>query len=156
MGEQTEIYEKNLSVMRAHLGGARCPYKAQSMVDPAKVAAVGYCFGGVVGIELIETGALLPGFISVHGAFHDWLTPEGAKNIKGRVLILHGAEDKAAPLDTLTTFVSQLRGARVNFELNLYSGAGHGFNRPQNPSEVRADEEYKAAMARFLKDLFEH
>jgi dienelactone hydrolase len=41
----------------------------------------------------------------------------------------------------------------VNFELNLYSGAAHGFTNPQNPSEVRADEEYKVAMTRFFKDV---
>jgi dienelactone hydrolase len=154
MVEQTEIYEKNLPVMRARALARFDVLKAQPMVDPTKVATVGYCFGGVVGIELVETGAPVLGFISVHGAYHDWLTPEGAKNIKGRVLILHGADDMPAPLDTVTNFVSQLRAAKVNFELNLYSGAGHGFTRPQNPAEVRADEEYKVAMARFLKDLF--
>jgi len=153
MMEQTEIYEKDLPLMRARALAGLDVLKAQPMVDPAKVATIGYCFGGVVGIELVETGAPLLGFISVHGAYHNWLTAEGAKNIKSRVLILHGAEDKAAPIDTLTTFVSQLRAANVNFELNLYSGAGHGFTRPQNPSEVRADEEYKVAMARFLKDV---
>jgi len=156
MTEQTEIYEKDLPLMRARALAGLDVLKAQPMVDPAKVATVGYCFGGVVGIELVETGAPVLGFISVHGAYHNWLTPEGAKNIKGRLLILHGAEDTPAPLDTLTTFVSQLRAARVNFEVNLYSGAGHGFTNPQNPSEVRADEEYKVAMARFLKDLLAH
>jgi len=100
------------------------------------VASVGYCFGGVVGIELVETGAPLLGLISVHGAFHDWLTTEGAKNIKGRVLILHGAEDTPA-LSTRDHFVSQLRAAKVNFELNLYSGAGHGFTNPQTLGSAR-------------------
>jgi hypothetical protein len=41
----------------------------------------------------------------------------------------------------------------VNFELNLYSGSAHGFTHPQNPSEVRADDEYKVAMARFFKEV---
>jgi dienelactone hydrolase len=72
------------------------------------------------------------------------------------VLILHGAEDMPAPLDTLNTFISQLRAAKVNFEVNLYSGAGHGFTNPQNPSEVRAEGEYEVAMARFLNELFAH
>jgi dienelactone hydrolase len=153
MVEQTEIYEKNLPLLRARAMAGLEVLKAQPMVDPAKVATVGYCFGGVVGIELVETGTPVLGFISVHGAYHDWLRPEGAKNIKGRVLILHGAEDMPAPLDTLNTFISQLRAAKVDFEVNLYSGSGHGFTNPQNPSEVRADEEYKVAMARFLKGV---
>ena len=114
--------------------------------------SVGYCFGGTVGIELIETGAPLLGFISVHGAFNNF-TPEAAKNIKGRVLILHGAEDPVAPMEEVNVLISQFRAAKVDFELNLYSGATHGFTHPQNPSEVRADEEYKVAMARFFKDM---
>jgi dienelactone hydrolase len=157
MVEQTEIYEKDLPLMRARALAGLDVLKAQQMVDPSKIATIGYCFGGVVGIELVETGAPILGLISVHGAYHDWLTPEGAKNIKGRVLILHGAEDMAAPLDTLNTFISQLRSAKVDFEVNLYSGAGHAFTEQQHtPSEVRADDEYKTAMARFLKDLFAH
>ena len=76
-----------------------------------------------------------------------------AKSIKGRVLILHGMEDPVAPLEEVNALISQLRGAKVNFEVDLYSGAAHAFTKPQNPSEVRADEEYKVAMARFLKDV---
>ena len=129
--------------------------KAQPMVDPTKLASVGYCFGGTVGIELIETGAPLLGFVSVHGAFRNF-PPEAAKNIKGRVLILHGAEDPVAPMEELNAVVSQFRAAKVDFEVNLYSGAAHGFTHPQNPSEVRADEEYKVAMTRFLKDILAH
>ena len=88
----------------------------------------------------------------MHGAFQNF-TPEGAKNIKGRVLILHGAEDPVAPMTELNAVISQFRAAKVDFEVNLYSGTAHGFTNPQNPSEVRADAEYKVAMARFLKDL---
>ena len=49
--------------------------------------------------------------------------------------------------------IAQLRGAKVDFEVNLYSGASHGYTHPQNPSEMRADAEYKVAMSRFLKDV---
>jgi len=146
------IYDKDRALMRARALAGFDVLKAQPMVDPARLGAVGYCFGGTVGVELVETGAPMVGFISVHGAFQNF-TAEGAKNIKGRVLILHGAEDPVAPMEEVNNLVSQLRAAKVNFELNLYSGAAHGFTNPQNPSEVRADEEYKVAMTRFLKDV---
>jgi dienelactone hydrolase len=149
------IYDKDRALMRARAVAGFDVLKAQPMVDPAKLASVGYCFGGTTGIELIETGAPLLGFVSVHGAFQNF-TPEGAKNIKGRVLILHGAEDPVAPMDELNAVISQFRAAKVDFEVNLYSGAAHGFTKPQNPSEVRADDEYKVAMTRFLKDLLAH
>jgi len=152
MTELITIYDKDRALMRARALAGFDVLKAQPMVDPAKLASVGYCFGGTTGVELIETGAPLLGFVSVHGAFQNF-TPEGAKNIKGRVLILHGAEDPVAPMTELDAVISQFRAAKVDFEVNLYSGAAHGFTKPQNPSEVRADDEYKVAMARFLKDL---
>lgn len=152
MMETIGIYDKNRPLMRERALAGFDVLKAQPMVDPARLAAVGYCFGGTVGVELVEMGAPIVGFISVHGAFQNF-TPEAAKNIKGRVLILHGAEDPVAPLEEVNALVSQLRGAKVNFEVNIYSGAAHAFTKPQNPSETRADEEYKVAMARFLKDV---
>ena len=146
------IYNNDRGLMRARALAGFEVLKAQPMVDPTKIAGVGYCFGGTTGIELIETGAPLAGFISVHGSFNNF-TPENAKNIKGRVLILHGAEDPVAPMEEVNALVSQLRAAKVNFELNLYSGTTHGFTQPQNPAEVRADAQYKVAMARFFKDV---
>ncbi len=47
-----------------------------------------------------------------------------------------------------------MRAAKVNWELNLYSGTTHAFTNPSNPAEERADREYKVAMARFLKEVF--
>src|SRR5580692_3554994 len=146
------IYDKDRPLMRERALAGFDVLKAQPMVDPAKIAAVGYCFGGTTGIELVETGAPIVGYISVHGAFNNF-TAERAKNIKGRVLILHGSEDPVAPMEQVNALVSQLREAKVNFELNLYSGSAHGFTHPQNPSEKRADDEYKVAMSRFFKEV---
>ena len=155
MTDLITIYNDDRPLMRARALAGFDVLKAQPMVDSTKLAAVGYCFGGTVGIELIETGAPLLGFVSVHGSFRNF-TPEAAKNIKGRVLILHGAEDPVAPVEELNAVISQLRAAKVDFEVNLYSGTTHGFTKPQNPSEVRADEEYKGAMTRFFKDILAH
>jgi dienelactone hydrolase len=153
MSKLTSIYTTDRALMRMRALAGFDVLKMQPMIDPAKLASVGYCFGGTVGIELIETGAPLAGFISVHGSFNNF-APEAAKNIKGRVLILHGAEDTVAPIEELNSLVSQLRAAKVDFEVNLYSGATHGFNHPQSPAETRADEEYKVAMASFFRDVF--
>jgi dienelactone hydrolase len=152
MTDTITVYNNDRPLMRARASAGFDVLKAQPMVDATKLAAVGYCFGGTVGIELVETGVPLLGFVSVHGSFRNF-APEAAKNIKGRVLILHGAEDPVAPMEELNAVISQLRGAKVDFEVNLYSGTTHGFTHPQGPSEVRADEQYKVAMTRFLKDL---
>src|SRR6202051_4449101 len=155
MRELIPIYDKDRPLMRARALAGFDVLKAQPMVDPTKLASVGYCFGGTTGIELIETGAPLLGFVSVHGAFNNFAA-EAAKNIKGRVLILHGAEDPVAPMEEVNAVISQFRAAKVELEGNLYSGAAHGFTHPQNPSEVRADAQYKVAMMRFLKDVLGH
>ena len=63
------------------------------------------------------------------------------------------SSDPVAPLEQVNALVSQLRDAKVNFELNLYSGSAHGFTHPQNPSEKRADDEYNVAMSRFFKEV---
>ena len=148
----TTIYNQDRPLMRKRATAGFDVLKANPLVDATKLAVIGYCFGGTVAVELAETGIPIVGMISVHGSFRNF-TPEAAKNIKGRVLILHGAEDPVAPMEELNAVISQFRNAKVDFEVNLYSGTTHGFTHPQNPSEVRADEQYKVAMGRFLKDL---
>ena len=78
----------------------------------------------------------------------------GARNVKGRVLILHGAEDKVAPLAEVNKLIGDLRAARVEFQYELYSGAEHGFSTPRNKAEERANAQSIAATARFLKESF--
>src|SRR2546426_2215917 len=71
-----------------------------------------------------------------------------------RVLILHGAEDEVAPLTEVNKLISDLRAAKVGWELQLFSGAQHPFTNPSNASEERADREYKFAIERFFKEIF--
>jgi len=74
--------------------------------------------------ELAHTGAPVVGTVSVHGSYRDF-TPGAAKNIKGRVLILHGAEDPTAPLSEVDLVIKELRQTRVDWQLELYSDADH-------------------------------
>ena len=86
------IYNNDRPLMRARAAAGFAVLKSNPMVDTARIAVVGYCFGGTVAVELTETGIPIVGMISVHGSFRNF-SPEAAKSIKGRVLILHGAED---------------------------------------------------------------
>lgn len=149
----TDIYNSNRPLMRARAQAGFDVLRQHPMVDPAKVAIVGYCFGGTVAIELAETGVAAVGTIAVHGSFRNF-TPAAARNIKGRVLILHGAEDEVAPLDEVNKLIADLRAAKVMWELQLYSGASHGFTNPSNPPEERADKEYKRSIQRFFTEIF--
>jgi dienelactone hydrolase len=149
---QSALYGKDRPLMRARALAGLEALKANPLVEPGKVAIVGYCFGGTVAIELAETGVLLLGTVTIHGSFRGF-APEAAKKVNGRVLILHGSEDPVAPLSEVVSLVDQLRAANVRWELNLYSGTQHGFSTPKNPAEQRANEESKFATKRFFKDV---
>jgi dienelactone hydrolase len=149
----TNIYNGNRPLMRARSRAGYDVLAGNTMVDASKVAIIGYCFGGTVAVELGETGIPALGVVAVHGSFRDF-APEAAKNLKGRVLILHGAEDEVAPLTEVNKLVADLRAAKVPWELQIFSGAQHGFTNPTNPSEERADREYRIAIQRFFKEIF--
>jgi dienelactone hydrolase len=153
MTAQITIYNNDRPLMRSRATAGFDVLKASPLVDSATLAVVGYCFGGTVAVELAETGIPIVGMVSVHGSFRNF-SPEAAKNIKGRVLIEHGAEDPVAPLSEVNAVIEQFRAAKVNWQLDLYSGTTHGFTNPQNPSEERADREYKVALTRFLREVF--
>ena len=153
MQAQTAIFTKDRPLMRRRTQAGFDVLRNNPMVDPAKIATVGYCFGGEVGVEFAETGAPIVGTVTIHGSFRGY-APEGAKNIHGPVLILHGAEDPVAPMSEVVALIDQLRAAKVHWELNLYSGTEHGFSTPKDADEERADSESKFATARFFKQVF--
>ena len=153
MQTQTALYTANRPLMRARAQAGFDVLRSNPMVDATRIATVGYCFGGEVGIEFAETGAPIVASVAIHGSFRGY-PPEAAKNIHGPVLILHGAEDPVAPLGEVVALIDQLRAAKVAFELNLYSGTAHGFSTPKGAAEERADNESKIATARFFKQVF--
>ena len=155
MTEQTTIYNKDRALMRARAQAGFDLLRHNPLVDPARLAMVGYCFGGTVAVEFAEAGAPVAGTVTIHGTFRNF-TPDAARNIKGRFLILHGAEDTIAPLEEVNTLIKDFRAAKVDWQLELYSGAEHGFSTPKNAAEERANALSQATMARFFSDVFGH
>jgi len=153
MQAQTEIYSKDRPLMRARTQAGFDALVKNPMVDAGKVALIGYCFGGAVGVEFGSTSAPLVANVSIHGSFRDHAAG-WAKSAKGMYLILHGAEDEGFPLPTVDKVVQELRGAKVPFQLEVYSGTGHGFSTPKNKAEERANAQSIASTARTLKELF--
>jgi dienelactone hydrolase len=153
MVAQSTLYSNDRPLMRARAQAGMDVLRANAMVDPSRIAIVGYCFGGTVAIELAETGVPIVGTVTIHGSFRNF-TPGAAQNIHGRVLILHGSEDPVAPLTEVDLLVKELRAAKVGWELNLYSGTEHAFSTPKNAAEERANVESQFATARFFKQVF--
>ena len=93
------------------------------------LAAFGFCFGGCCALELARTGAPLKAAVSFHGTL-DTTNPADAKNIKGKVLVLHGASDPLVPKEQLPAFEAEMNAANVDWQLLSYGGAFHSFTDP--------------------------
>jgi dienelactone hydrolase len=103
----------------------------------------------------------LDGTISFHGNL-DTPHPEQAKNIKGRILVQHGADDPFVPQDQVKAFKDEMRSAATDWELIEYGGSVHGFTNPTAGSDnskgmaynPKADKRSFQAMADFYQDIF--
>src|SRR5258705_2153600 len=153
MTAQTEIYSKDRPLMRARAQAGYDALVKNPMVDASKVALVGYCFGGAVGVEFGSTGAPLTANVAIHGSFRDHAAG-WAKNAKGLYLILHGAEDPGFPLPVVDKVIQELRTAKVPFQYEVYSGTGHGFSSPKGKDEERANAQSIATTSKAFKELF--
>jgi dienelactone hydrolase len=150
---QMGIYTADRALMKARAKVGYDTLLKNPMVDAGKVALIGYCFGGMVGVEFGSTGVPLAANVAIHGSFSGH--PAGwAQNAKGKFLILHGAEDVPYPLEKVAEVYNELRKAKVEFQMEFYSGAGHGFSVPKNKDEERANTQSIATTTRFLKEIF--
>ncbi|AIC18882.1 dienelactone hydrolase family protein [Pseudomonas chlororaphis] len=101
----------------------------EAAVDKARLATFGFCFGGCCSLELARSGAPLKAAVSFHGTL-DTPNPADARNIKGSVLVLHGASDPLVPKEQLPAFEEEMNAAGVDWQLLSYGGAVHSFTDP--------------------------
>jgi dienelactone hydrolase len=102
---------------------------SQERVDTGRLAAIGYCFGGTMSLELARGGAPLKAVVGFHSGLGT-ARPEDAKNIKGKVLALIGTEDPLVPADQRAAFEKEMKDGGVDWQLYLYGGAAHSFTNP--------------------------
>ena len=130
---------------------------SQPLVD-GRIAAVGYCFGGMTVLELARSGAELAGVVSVHGTL-DTPRPAAAGRVKAKILVCHGAIDPHVPMAQVNAFVEEMNGAGADWQLVIYGGAMHGFTHETGPSlpgvayNAAADARSAAAMREFLGEI---
>lgn len=155
---------KNLPLMQARFNAARKLLSAHPTVDAKRIAAIGYCFGGSVVLDMARSGADLAGVVSFHGGL---TTEHPAKpgKVKARVLVLNGEADPFISADSIAAFKKEMDGAKVNYKFVNYPGAKHAFTNPgatalgerfklplaHNPA---ADNASWAEMQGFLKEVF--
>ncbi len=124
-------YKGDRALFRARVNAGLDALKSQANVDPSKLAAIGYCFGGTAVLELARSGADIKGIVSFHGGLST-PTPQDAKNIKTKVLVLHGDADPYVKPEEVAAFEEEMKTAKVDYRLIKYPGAMHGFTNPDN------------------------
>ncbi len=134
--------------------------KGLDEVDASRVAAIGFCFGGLCVLDLARTGTDLAGVVSFHGLFGSPGNTAGNK-IKAKVLALHGWDDPMAPPDQVVSLAEELSSMGADWQLHGYGNTMHAFTNPQandpdfgtvyNPD---ADRRSWNAMQNFLSEIF--
>jgi dienelactone hydrolase len=102
---------------------------AQDRVDRSRVAAIGYCFGGTMALELARGGADLKAVVGFHSGLGT-ARPGDATNITGKVLTCIGADDPLIPPDQRIAFEEEMKAAGVDWCMHVYGGAAHSFTNP--------------------------
>jgi dienelactone hydrolase len=149
------------ALVRARAQAGLEQLRAHPLVDPDRIAVIGYCFGGFCALELARTGADITGVVSFHGVLSTDEPPDAA-DIKARVLVLTGAADPVVPDEQVRDFEDEMRAAPdVDWQLIRYSGAMHAFTQPEANApdhgaayQAAADRRSWAAMLAFFDEIF--
>jgi dienelactone hydrolase len=154
-------YKSDCQLLRARVNAGLDALRQQALVDQKRIAAIGYCFGGTTVLELARSGADLNGVVSFHGGLDSPPSADG-KNIKCKVLVLHGADDPFSSPQDIAAFENEMRSGGVDWQLIKYGGAVHAFTQWNAGSDnskgaaynERADKHSWEDMKRFFAEIF--
>lgn len=155
---------KNFPVAKERFLAALEFLKKQPTVDPANIAAIGYCFGGGVVLNMARQGLDLKGIASFHGSLAV-VKPNQPTPIKAAVRVYNGADDKFVSAEAIEALKKEMAEQKVNFKFTNYPGAIHSFTNPDATEMGKkfnmpiayneaADKESWADLQQFFKDIF--
>jgi dienelactone hydrolase len=121
---------KNFDDAKARFSAAMEFLKQQPSVDPTRIAAIGYCMGGGVVLNMARQGVDLKGVASFHGSLAP-VKPAQPGSVKAKVLVLHGGDDKFIPPEQIEAFKQEMKSAGVDFQFISYPGVVHSFTNPE-------------------------
>ncbi len=137
--------------------------KKQPTVNPDRIAAIGYCFGGGVVLNMARQGADLKGVVSFHGNLTP-VTPAKPGEVRAKILVLHGEADTIAPPKQIAAFKEEMNKAGADYRVVTYPGAKHSFTNPEADQyakrfnmpvgyNAKADKESWGEMRKFLQQV---
>ena len=149
----------NRVALRARMQAATDAIRRLDVVDPARIGAMGYCFGGMCVLELARSGSDVLGVISIHGIFAPGDVPN--KKITARVLCLHGHDDPMVPPEQVLAFQTEMSAADADWQVHAYGGTMHAFTNPaaNNPDfgtvyHAAADRRATQSVRNFFSEIF--
>ena len=147
--ETGRLYQDRDRMRSLIVGGLQDARKASH----EKAVVMGYCFGGAATLELARSGKAkdIAGYASFHGGLE---TPEGQAYPMDTppILIAHGGADTSVTMDDVANLSRELESAGVPYEIDVYSGAPHGFTEfGSDRYQERADRQSWDAFSAFLK-----
>ena len=155
---------KNFPVAKERFLAALDFLKKQPTVDPDRIGAIGFCFGGGVVLNMARQGVDLKGVASFHGSLAV-VKPDQPTPIKAAVRVYNGADDKFIPAEAIEALKKEMADQKVNFKFVNYPGAVHAFTNPEATETGKkfnmpiayndaADKASWADMQAFFKEIF--
>ena len=124
----TEVFQESDTLLN-RAQAALETLKQQPEVDATRLAAIGFCFGGKVALDLARAGAPLKAVVSLHGNLSAQ-TPATAGAIQANILVLHGEKDSMVTLDDVAKFEQEMKNAQAKYLVKVLPNAKHGFSNP--------------------------
>jgi dienelactone hydrolase len=152
---QMEALDSNRAELKCRLLAALdTALAAEAPIDPARVAAIGYCFGGKCVLDLARSGADIAGVASFHGVYD--APAFGSDGIKAKILVLHGWNDPLDPPETVLALSKELTEAGADWQIHSYGHTVHAFTNPAREGmySPAADRRSWQAMRNFLDEIF--
>ena len=128
-GQFAAAVQKNMDVSRRRFAAGMKLLKEHPMTTPDKIAAIGYCFGGGIVLQMARDGMDLKGVVSFHGSLGTSSPAEKGK-VKAEVLVCNGADDSFTDQDQINDFMQEMIRAGVLLRFHSYPGAVHSFTNP--------------------------
>jgi dienelactone hydrolase len=151
--------KNNPDLLNERFSAAMGELGANPLCDRSRIAAIGYCFGGTVVLEMARMGADLAAVVSFHGGLGSNVPKDDRGMIRAMVLACHGADDPHVPPEEVQAFQDEMREAAADWVFISYGNAVHSFTNPRADSESARYNEKAArrsweAMKSFLSEAF--